>query len=185
MMKWMLRITVAGTFLLSLVYADKLAVVTKVSGDVSLMKAGEMDFTPGVTMGTILEQNDKIKVGQGFAVMVLMDDKSQVKLRPNTEVALTVDEEALGNTFTVHLDFGKALSNYKGGPEMGFHVQTPTSVASVKGTEFWTISDTNGVDRVVVTEGFVDVENSVSGSITTAQAGETHRRLRGESGGRD
>ncbi len=172
-MKWMLRTTIAFSLLLSFVFADKLAVITKVSGDVALLKSGETDFTPGVTMGTIMEQNDKLKVGEGYAVLVLLDDKSQVKLRPNTEISLSLEEQVLGNTFTVHLDFGKALSRYKGGPQMGFQVQTPTSVASVKGTEFWTLSDPNGTDRVVVTEGFVNVENTVSGAITSAQAGET------------
>ena len=173
-MKQLSHLMLALPLLMSFVFAEKLAIVTKSSGEVLLMKADSLDYSPNITMGTILEANDKIKVGaDGYAVLVLFDDKSQVKLRPNTELALNVTEDVMGQKFIVQLDYGKVLSRYKGGPEMGFQVQTPTSVASVKGTEFWTLSDPNGTDRVVVTEGFVNVENNVSGAITTAQAGET------------
>lgn len=173
-MKRLSHVMLALPLLMSFVFAEKLAMVTKSSGEVLLLKADALDYSPSVKMGTILEANDKIKVGaDGYAVLVLFDDKSQVKLRPNTELALNVTEDVMGQKFIVQLDYGKVLSRYKGGPDMGFQVQTPTSVASVKGTEFWTLSDPNGTDRVVVTEGFVNVENNVSGAITTAQAGET------------
>ncbi|MCF7797248.1 MAG: FecR family protein [Lentisphaeria bacterium] len=174
MLKKLLQVTLTLPLLLGMVRAEKLAVVTKAGGEVMVMKSDSVDWSANVTMGTSLEGSDKIKVGaDGWAVLLLLDDKSQVKLRPNTELSLSLEEDILGQKFTVHLDYGKALSRYKGGADMAFQVQTPTSVASVKGTEFWTMSDPNGVDRVIVTEGFVDVENSVSGAITSAQAGET------------
>lgn len=154
-------------------FADKVAVVSKVQGDVLLQKAESMDYDQAVTMGTILENNDQIKVNDGFAVMLLLDDKSQVKLRENTEVAITMVEDLSGSGYHVRLDYGQALTKYATGAGFDFQLHTPTSVASIKGTEFWTISDPEIGDNVIVLEGVVDVMNNLTGMISTAGAGET------------
>ncbi|MCF7807003.1 MAG: FecR family protein [Candidatus Marinimicrobia bacterium] len=166
------------TFLLSTLiaftaFADKVAVISRVQGDVLLQKAEAMDYDQAVVMGTILETNDQIKVNDGFAVMLLLDDKSQVKLRENTEVAITMVEDLSGSAYHVRLDYGQALTKYTKGADFEFQLHTPTSVASIKGTEFWTISDPEEGDNVIVLEGVVDVMNNLTGMISTAGAGET------------
>jgi len=155
------------------VYADKVAVISKVQGEVLIQKAEDFDYNTPVTMGTILDNNDQIKVNDGFAVMLLLDDKSQVKLRENTEVAVTMVEDIGGEGYHVRLEYGQALTKYEKGAEFGFQLHTPTSVASIKGTEFWTISDPEEGDQVIVTEGQVDVMNNLTGMISTAGPGET------------
>lgn len=154
-------------------FAEKVAVVSKVQGDVLLQKAEALDYDQAVTMGTILENNDQIKVNDGFAVMLLLDDKSQVKLRENTEVAISLVDDLSGAGYHVRLDYGQALTKYSKGADFEFQLHTPTSVASIKGTEFWTISDPEEGDDVIVLEGTVDVMNNLTGMISTANAGQT------------
>jgi len=157
----------------STAFGEKLAVVTKFKGEVLLKKAGEVEYSPSVQQGTILEQGDYLKTGDGYAVLFLFDDKSQVKLRPKTELGLQLLTDSTGSTMRVKLEYGKVLSAYNKNASFGFQVSTPTSVASVKGTRFWTSSSPNGVDRVVVLEGTVNVLNNFTGRVTTANAGET------------
>jgi len=155
------------------VYADKVAVISKVQGEVLIQKAADFDYNTPVTMGMILDNNDQVKVNDGFAVMLLLDDKSQVKLRENTEVAITMVEDIGGTGYHVRLEYGQALTKYEKGADFGFQLHTPTSVASIKGTEFWTISDPETGDQVIVTEGQVDVMNNLTGMISTAGPGQT------------
>ncbi|MEC9456336.1 MAG: hypothetical protein VX537_02810 [Candidatus Neomarinimicrobiota bacterium] len=64
----------------SLSFADKIAVATKVKGEVELMKVGEKKFID-LKPGTILDDGDKIRTGRtGFAAVIFIDDKSTLKL---------------------------------------------------------------------------------------------------------
>ena len=153
--------------------AAKVAVVSKVQGDVLLQRAADMDYKTAVTMGMILENNDQIKVNDGFAVMLLLDDKSQVKIRENSEVAITMEKDRSGSAYHVRLDYGQALTKYAKGADFEFQLHTPTSVASIKGTQFWTITDPETGDQVIVLEGLVDVMNNLTGMITTGAPGQT------------
>ncbi len=154
-------------------YAEKVAVVAKAQGDVLLQRAADFAYNTPVTMGTILENNDQIKVNDGFAVILLLDDKSQVKLRENTEIAITMAEDIGGTGYHVRLDYGQALTKYAKGADFAFQLHTPTSVASIKGTEFWTITDPETGDQVIILEGQVDVMNNLTGMISTGGPGET------------
>ena len=161
------------SMVVGVVHAEKVAVVTKVQGDVLIQKAEDLDYNTPAAMGTILENNDQIKITDGFAVLLLLDDKSQVKLRENTEVGLSLEEDLSGSAYHVRLNYGQALTKYEKGAEFNFQLHTPTSVASIKGTEFWTITDPETGDQVIVLEGQVDVMNNLTGMISTAGPGET------------
>ncbi|MBC8191976.1 MAG: FecR domain-containing protein [Candidatus Marinimicrobia bacterium] len=172
-MKRIVTLLVFALVLASGVYAEKVAVISKVQGDVLIQKAEDFDYNTPVTMGMILENNDQIKVNDGFAVMLLLDDKSQVKLRENSEVAIALVEDIGGTGYHVRLEYGQALTKYEKGADFGFQLHTPTSVASIKGTAFWTITDPETGDQVIVTEGQVDVMNNLTGMISTAGPGQT------------
>ena len=172
-MKRIVTLLIFALVLVGGAYAEKVAVISKVQGDVLIQKAEDFDYSTPVTMGMILDNNDQVKVNDGFAVMLLLDDKSQVKLRENTEVAITLAEDIGGTGYHVRLEYGQALTKYEKGAEFGFQLHTPTSVASIKGTAFWTISDPETGDQVIVTEGQVDVMNNLTGMISTAGPGQT------------
>ena len=156
-------------------FAEKVAVMSKVQGDVRLQKADAGRYGQTAVRGTILENNDKIRVGEGFAALLLLDDHSLFKLRENTEVRLTLVQDLSGADYHVRMDYGQALTKYAAETRSGFHVHTPTSVVSVKGTEFWVVSDPNAGDDVIVLEGEVSVVNNVTGTTSTATTGQTIR----------
>ncbi len=164
-----------STLIATTVFADKVAVISKVKGEVFLRKVDSPIYNPSVTMGTLIEKYDQIKVDNGFAVMLLLDERSQIKLRKNTEVAITIVEEQNGEDYRIRLDYGQTLTNFRTRPGAGFHLTTPTSVVSVKGTSFWTNTNPETGDDVIVLEGVVEVRNNMSGSTTTASAGQTVR----------
>jgi len=172
-MKKIVTLLTLALILVGGLYADKVAVISKVQGEVLLQKVADYDYSTPVTVGMILENNDQVKVNDGFAVMLLLDDKSQVKLRENTEVAIAMVEDIGGTGYHVRLEYGQALTKYTKGAEFGFQLHTPTSVASIKGTEFWTVTDPETGDQVIVVEGQVDVMNNLTGMISTAGPGET------------
>lgn len=168
-------ITLLLTFISTEVFADNIAVITKALGEVLLSKVASPNVDQAVTKGTFLEMYDQVKVNDGFAVLLLFDSQSQFKLRENTETSLTWVQERSGSAFRIRLDYGQALADFKTGDDTGFYIHTPTSVISVKGTSFWTISDPEEGDNVIVLDGVVDLENNMSGETSTARAGQSIR----------
>ena len=54
-----------------------------------------------------------------------------------------------------------------------FIIQTPTSVASVKGTDFWMLSDPSLGDQVIGLEGVISLINSETGQGVDVTSGTT------------
>jgi hypothetical protein len=83
------RLIIPFILFCSLSLADKIAVATKVKGEVELMKVGEKKFID-LKPGTILDDGDKIRTGRtGFAAVIFIDDKSTLKLKEDSEVVIT------------------------------------------------------------------------------------------------
>ena len=78
-----------------------------------------------------------------------------------------------GISKNINLGYGKMTANVS--PQKGkqFVVSTPTSVASVKGTEFFISSDPTDGDQFILFSGLLEVENGVSGQIINMTEGET------------
>ena len=73
----------------NLVYADKIAVATKVKGMVEIMKVGNKEFK-NLSAGSILDDGDKIRTGKsGFVAIIFIDDKSTLKIKENSEAVIT------------------------------------------------------------------------------------------------
>ena len=73
----------------NLVYADKIAVATKVKGMVEIMKVGNKEFK-NLNAGSILDDGDKIRTGKsGFVAIIFIDDKSTLKIKENSEAVIT------------------------------------------------------------------------------------------------
>ncbi|MEA3287508.1 MAG: FecR family protein [Candidatus Marinimicrobia bacterium] len=165
------------TILLVLVSADALAqepigVIAKSRGTTFHKKFNADDYSPNAVMGTQLKNHDWIKTGEdGFVAIFFLDDKSQLKVKGNSEMEILAAVERGKISKTISLDYGtvKATVNKQKGE---FRIATPTSVASVKGTEWWVTSDENG-DLFIVVEGIVEVENLISGTVQNVGADET------------
>ena len=73
----------------NLVFAEKIAVATKVKGMVEIMKVGNKEFK-NLRPGSILDDGDKIRTGKsGFVAIIFIDDKSTLKIKENSEAVIT------------------------------------------------------------------------------------------------
>ena len=142
--------------------ASKIAVTTKVKGLVELMPSGKKLFSK-LKAGTILADGDKIRTGtSGFAAIIFIDDKSTLKLKGNSEAVITGKRTAASISKKINMDSGTIRATIKK-QNTSFVIQTPTSVASVKGTDFWLLTDPDKGDQVIGLEGVVGLKNIDTG----------------------
>ena len=148
---------------ISWIHGNKIAVTTKVKGLVEIMPIGKDDFT-NLKPGTVLSDGDKIRTGSsGFTAIIFIDDKSTLKLKENSEAVITGQRSARSIAKKINMDVGtvRATVNKQ---NSNFVIQTPTSVASVKGTDFWMITDPVDGDLVIGLDGVVTLTNNETGA---------------------
>ena len=153
--------------------SSKVAIAIKIKGDVSIIYKG-LNSAQVLKPGSPLSHQDKIKTGKnGYIALMYLDDKTVVKMLGNSD--LTIMGDRSGNKINKSLDikYGRVAANVK--PQKGkeFRISTPTSVASVKGTEFAIKSDPSTGDSFTLIEGLIEVTNSITGESTEVQEGET------------
>ena len=127
------------------------------------MPVGKDNFS-NLKPGTILADGDKIRTGSsGFTAIIFIDDKSTLKLKENSEAIINGQRSARSIAKKINMDVGtiRATVNKQ---NSNFVIQTPTSVASVKGTDFWMITDPVDGDLVIGLEGVVSLTNNETGS---------------------
>ena len=148
---------------ISWIHGNKIAVTTKVKGLVEIMPIGKDNFA-NLKPGTILSDGDKIRTGSsGFTAIIFIDDKSTLKLKENSEAVIIGQRSARSIAKKINMDVGtvRATVNKQ---NSDFVIQTPTSVASVKGTDFWMITDPVDGDLVIGLEGLVTLTNNETGA---------------------
>ena len=153
--------------------SSKVAIAIKTKGNVSIIYKG-LNSAQVLKPGSPLSHQDKIKTGKnGYIALMYLDDKTVVKMLGNSD--LTIMGDRSGNKINKSLDikYGRVAANVK--PQKGkeFRISTPTSVASVKGTEFAIQSDPSTGDSFTLIEGLIEVTNSITGESTEVQEGET------------
>ncbi|MCH8837045.1 MAG: FecR domain-containing protein [Candidatus Marinimicrobia bacterium] len=139
---------------------DPVARVLKSVGDVKVRHLADAGFDTDVRATMPLVSGDALRVGDGsFVSLLFIDDKTLLKIKPNSEFQIV----ETANTRSIMLDYG-TLRSLLPQPIKDFRVETPVSVASVKGTDFWLIHDaTAGIDRAYGVEGVVEILNVISG----------------------
>ena len=157
----------------SVMASSKIAIAIKVKGKVSVIQKGSPE-KQSLKPGTVLSDQDEILTGKdGFAAIMYLDDKTVVKLLGNSD--LTVAGNRTGGKINKSLDikYGKIAASIT--PQKGneFRIATPTSVASVKGTELTIASDPSTGDSFTLLEGLIEVTNSFTGETTEVEQGET------------
>ena len=167
-----IKIILLFSIVLSISYGNKIAVATKVKGDVQLMKV-ETDNFLGLNPGTILSDGDKIRTGKsGFAAIIFIDDKSTLKIKENSEVVLTGQRTAASISKKINMNGGTIRATITK-QNTDFIIQTPTSVASVKGTDFWMITDPIAGDQIIAIEGIIGLVNIETGQAVDVTEGMT------------
>ncbi|MBZ0265928.1 FecR domain-containing protein [bacterium] len=156
------------------VAANEIAVSIIVKGRVD-QKTASLPWAE-LKMGDLLDEGDFVKTGtDGFTSLIFTDDKSQVKIRPDSEIIISTDVQ---NGETV----GKKISMQVGQifvdldkPKGSFIIATPTSIASVKGTEFWILVTSDGMTQIITLEGVVEVTSRTTGETDDVGAGNSGR----------
>ena len=162
MNKIFFKTLLSSLIFLSAANANKIAVVTKVKGLVEIMPTGKKLFSK-LKAGSILADGDKIRTGtSGFASIIFIDDKSTLKLKGNSEAVITGQRTAASISKKINMDSGTIRATIKK-QNSSFVIQTPTSVASVKGTDFWLLTDPDKGDQVIGLEGIVSLKNIDTG----------------------
>jgi len=146
------------------------AVVAKVTPPVLLQRVDTDALQP-------LKQDDRLYPGDrivseenGHASIIFADNAVELKLLPNSELTFQGQRTSGGILKRLYLQIGRVLTRVVGG-EM--EVITPTCVASVKGTQWWTTVDRAMITQVIVLEGEVTVENRSSGTVNVVSSGNT------------
>lgn len=170
MIRYLINIFLISSILFS---SSKVAIAIKTKGDVSVIYKG-LNSEQVLKPGSPLSNQDKIKTGKnGYIALMYLDDKTVVKMLDNSELTIMGDRSGNKINKSLDIEYGRVAANVK--PQKGkeFRISTPTSVASVKGTEFAIQSDPSSGDSFTLIEGLIEVTNSVTGESTQVQEGET------------
>ncbi len=140
---------------------DPVALTIKVKGEVGLNRGEENSI---LGKGDMLMNNDELNSGDdSYAAAKFVDGSSLIKLFPNS--TLRIRAEVNGDNQLdkkSYIERGNIYSKImkKAGV---YEIETPTTVASVKGTEFLlSVSDT-GITEVITFTGTVRLENKMDG----------------------
>ena len=153
--------------------SSKVAVAIKVKGKVSIIPA-ETKVKKSLKPGTPLSDQDKIMTAKGaFAALMYLDDKSVVKMMGNSDLVVAGNRSSAGINKSLDISYGKITANIVQQKGREFRIATPTSVASVKGTELAITSDPAMGDSFMLLEGLIEVTNSITGESTEVSPGET------------
>lgn len=134
--------------------ADTVALLSASKGKVELVRSKK---SIAFANGELLKNRDVLRTGpESFAAYKYIDASALVKLFANSVVTIYGDKSGDKLSKRVNVKKGSVLSSIKSGSG-AFTVQTPTTVASVKGTEFVTRVDENGNSMFIVTEGEVEL----------------------------
>ncbi len=158
-------------FTVTICSAETIGRVMKANGEVLIKPIGSGTYSVGVKPGQAVSNGDAIRVGEAsFAVVIFLDDKSVVKIRENTDFQFV----ETSNTRSLIIEQGTTLHNVNSKDrKKAYRVETPVSVASVKGTQFSAFHDAvAGIDKFVGKTGNFDVFNTISGMTVNVGAGQ-------------
>ena len=147
---------------------ETLGLVTKSKGKVEYQKYDSNKFISSVKKGLGLYGDDQIRTGDnGFSIYRYLDDASSIKILKNSEVIIQGRIDSRNITKNVEVTNGLLNFNIDKQKDGYFTVVTPTSVETVKGTEFWLICNGIEGDKFLGVEGSVEVKNIQSGQKVT------------------
>ena len=159
------------TFLLSFAAQAKtdrdVALIFKVKGKVKVVKSDKS--TKAARRGLRLDAGDRVETdANGFTALIFTDDKSMMKIRANSDVVIR--GKRIKKTFAkrIYMEVGQAWVHVSPQVASDFRIETPTGVAAVKGTEFYTIVDQMGNMTIIATKGIVELMNQLGSVLVHA-----------------
>ncbi len=137
------------------------ALIFKVKGKVKLLKP-QKNISMSARRGMRLDAGDQIQTDQnGFTALIFTDDKSMMKIRANSDVIIRGKRHKKTFAKRIFMEMGEAWVHVTPQVATDFRIETPTGVAAVKGTEFYTIVDQDGNMSIFATKGIVELINQM------------------------
>lgn len=137
----------------------EIAFVLKVVGAASI-KTADQDWAV-LKKGSRVQSGDRIRTQENALVsLVFLDDKTMMKIRANSDVEIKGEKKEKGISKELYVSVGELWSKVTPNGA-GFRVQTPSGVAAVKGTEFYTVVDNLGQTFIFGVEGLVQLLNEL------------------------
>jgi len=163
-LKILFSILLITVFTGSLLAADPVAVIIKAKGDITIKNAASGKSLKA-KRGTRLSDGDKISTGKkGRLAIKFLDDNSLLRIRPNSTCTINAKKEKNSVTKNIFVEVGTIFSRITR-QKSSFSVTTPTSVASVKGTKYWTVQKFKGSTQYFGEEGTVEVSNDAGSAL--------------------
>ena len=165
------KIIALAPLLLCFAFAgEKIAIITKIIGKAEYVRNNKLP--KNLKRGFIIESGDEISTKKGaFVALVFIDDRSALKIREKSQIVINGKKNARIINKKINLNNGTIRAQVK--TSKNFSVQTSVSVASVKGTDFWVISNDKIGDSIIGLEGLVSLSNRISGEKIDIKKGTT------------
>jgi len=124
------------------------------------------------TSGMELYQSDSVRTGYNSSASIILFKGSVIRLDNNTEITLKKIIQQEETSVTIQQDAGRTWNTVKkiSGID-NYEVQTPTTVASVRGTSF-DVNFQNGITVVSVIKGMVNISKTENGTVYTVELNE-------------
>ncbi|GBD92579.1 fecR protein [bacterium BMS3Abin05] len=141
--------------------ARDVALIFKVKGKVKILKTEKKGWN-SAKRGMRLNAGDQIQTDQsGFTAVIFTDDKSMMKIRSNSDVIIRGKRVKKRFAKRIFMEVGEAWFHVLPQVATDFRIETPTGVAAVKGTEFYTLVDENGNMSIFAIKGIVELINQL------------------------
>ena len=163
-------ICIAGFLMLTLTPDVVKAQLIIESGSVQVKHTGSWIEA---TTGMELYQSDSVRTGYNASASIILFKGSVIRLDSNTEITLKKIIQQDETSVTIQQDAGRTWNTVKkiSGID-NYEVQTPTTVASVRGTSFDVNVHANGITVVSVIKGMVNVSKTENGTVYTVELNE-------------
>lgn len=144
-----------------------LAIVRRFKPDVQIKHAGQEAWKQAKMAEQLFDKDTLTTAEAGFALVQFMDN-SLAKVKPNSLLIIQGEVISKDNTASrLAVEIGEVFLNVTKRPQNNFEVQTPTSVASVKGTSFLTEVGETGESSFLGFSGSIEVTALESGQKVT------------------
>jgi hypothetical protein len=172
-MKSLVIILLTGLFVWSSIpglAADPVAVLIKVKGDVRIKQEGAAANQKALVGAQILSGTQIQTADNSFVALKFIDDGSLVRIRANSNCTISGKKDKTSVSKNLYVEAGAIFSKIT--KQKGkYQVSTPTSVATVKGTIFWTVQKLRGETNYYGEEGIIELSNDQGSALL--KAGET------------
>tara|TARA_B110000467_G_scaffold159059_1_gene176087 strand:- start:3155 stop:3829 length:675 start_codon:yes stop_codon:yes gene_type:complete len=168
----MKNIIITFILLFSNIFAEeKIAIATKIIGNAKYIRGNEGESI--IKKGQIFENGDIIATSKGgFVALLFIDDKTALKIKESTKLTISGKRAARSIAKEIKLDGGVIRATVNKQKQADFIIRTSVSVASVKGTDFWVISNKSN-DSLIGLDGKVEFSNIISGQSLDIISGKT------------